>query len=485
MITIRGNATVIMPTRYFTHSALLHGGWAEDVLLTVDENGWITEVQSHQQADTAIKLNGPALPGMLNLHSHAFQRAMAGLAERATGEKDSFWTWREIMYQFLEKLTPEDQQAIAAQLYLEMLKAGFTTVGEFHYVHHQPDGTPYYDRALTSRHILAAAQEVGIGITLLPVLYAYSGFGGQPATEGQKRFINNEMQILEMISALMTDYKTNPQVTIGLAHHSLRAVNPIMLLKATEGMQAIAPHAPIHIHIAEQMKEVNDCLAWSGQRPVEWLLNHADVNQHWCLIHATHMTKAETQNLSFNGAVAGICPTTEANLGDGLFNLADYIRHGGKWGIGSDSHISVSMIEELRLLEYGQRLFHHERMIAKMENQPSVGTSLYQMALTGGAQALGRSTGALAVGKRADFIVLDPNFPTLLCKEKDVILDAMIFSGNVNPIRHVIVGGQHVIRDFHHHSEDRIFLDYKKTLEKFLGTKNKSIIEQKEKVAID
>lgn len=454
--------------QYFAPSALLPTGWADNVLITINQEGWITDVQCNQQAQNAISLNGPVLPGMLNVHSHAFQRAMAGLTERATGEKDSFWTWREIMYQFLEKLNPEDQQAIASQLYVEMLKAGFTTVGEFHYVHHQADGTPYQDRALTSRHILAASKTAGISITLLPVLYAYSGFGGQIPTEGQKRFINDDQKILDIISSLIKDYHDDPQISLGLAHHSLRAVTPSMLAMATDGLKTIAPDAPVHIHIAEQIKEVNDCLAWSKQRPVEWLCNHVNIDKHWCLVHATHMTNEEIRALAVTKATVGICPTTEANLGDGLFNLPEYMNQCGSFGIGSDSHISVSMVEELRLLEYGQRLFHQERNITKIKGQASVGAALYQMALVGGAQALGRASGAIEIGKRADFIALDQNTPTLLYRDKDFILDAMIFSGNINPIRHVVVGGQQLVIDFKHRFEEPIYQNYKKTIKKLL-----------------
>jgi formimidoylglutamate deiminase len=448
---------------YFTPTAFLPSGWAKNVLISVDANGWITDIQTGQTGGSAVTLDGPVLPGMLNVHSHAFQRAMAGLAERATGDQDSFWTWRETMYRFLTKLTPEDMQAIAAQLYVEMLKAGYTSVGEFHYVHHQVDGAPFQDRALTSKHVIHAAQATGIAITHLPVLYAHSGFGGQPPSDGQKRFINNTAQILDIINALTSTYQDDPQITIGLALHSLRAVTPEMLQAATRAMRA---HAPLHIHIAEQMKEVNDCLAWSGQRPVEWLLNNIELNSQWCLVHATHMTDMETKGLAASGAIAGLCPTTEANLGDGLFNLPDYLQHQGLWGIGSDSNISVSMIEELRLLEYGQRLLRRERAVVGSKDQSSIGALLYSSALNGGARALSRSTGALEVGKRADFIVLDTQNPTLFDKKGDYIFDAMIFAGNVNPIRHVIAGGKHIVKDFHHEAEEKILTAFKKTLQK-------------------
>lgn len=451
---------------YFAKSALLPQGWADNVLISMDKSGWITDVKANQSADGAVNLGDTLLPGMPNLHSHAFQRAMAGLAERATGEKDSFWTWRDVMYKFLEKLTPEDQGAIAAQLYVEMLKAGYTSVGEFHYVHHKQDGSPYDDRAATSRHIIEAAKSAGIAITHLPVLYAHGGFGGKPPTEGQKRFINSQTQILDIVSSLTDDFKGDPQVTVGLAHHSLRAVTPEMLKQATAAMQAINPSAPIHIHVAEQTKEVDDCIAWSGRRPVEWLLDNASVGPHWCLIHATHMTDSETRDLAHTGAVAGLCPTTEANLGDGLFNLPSYVAQGGAFGIGSDSHISVSPVEELRLLEYGQRLLRRERAVIKGQDQPSVGALLYKMALAGGTQALGRQSGAIAPGRRADFIALDTQTPALFSKERDILLDAFIFAGNINPVRHVIAGGQHVVKNFHHIAEEKIFSDYKTTLEK-------------------
>lgn len=451
---------------YFADTAFLPNGWAKNVLITVDAAGWITDVQAGQSSGTATLLNGPVLPGMLNVHSHAFQRAMAGLTERVTGEQDSFWTWRDIMYSFLQKLTPEDQQAIAAQLYVEMLKAGFTSVGEFHYVHHQPDGTPYQDKPLTSRYIIAAAKEAGIAITHLPVLYAFSGFGGHKPTESQKRFLNNETEILDIIYSLMNAYKDDPQVTIGLALHSLRAVSTEMLQQATIGIKKLNHDAPIHIHISEQMKEVNDCLTWSGKRPVEWLLSIADVNSHWCLVHATHLSDSEIRALAQTNAVVGVCPTTEANLGDGIFNLIDFARCGGRIGIGSDSHISVSVIEELRLLEYGQRLRWNERAVVKFGEQTSIGASIYRMALKGGAQALKRNAGEIAVGKRADFIALDPDTPTLLCRQGDFIIDSMIFAGNVNPIRHVIAAGKHIVKDYKHINEEAILTRYKKTIEK-------------------
>lgn len=447
--------------KYHASSALLPEGWRDDVLITVDEKGYISNIAIDQSDEQAVSLTGPVIPGLGNVHSHAFQRAMAGLVEQATGNKDSFWTWRELMYQFLLQLTPEDFFAIAAQAYVEMLKAGFTTVGEFHYVHHQPNGKPYTEPSLIAQHLIEAAKIAGIAITLLPVLYCASGFGGQKPTEKQRRFITNETQLLDIITTLIARYRNDSQVTIGLAHHSLRAVPPEILQRVSN---VIAPTLPIHIHIAEQMKEVEDCLVWSKQRPVEWLLNNIEVSPRWCLVHATHMTPDERKRLAHSGAVAGLCPTTEANLGDGLFPLPEYLHEQGRFAIGSDSNVSVSMIEELRLLEYGQRLLRRERTIAKTVADASVGSTLYTAALKGGSQALGRSTGAIAPGQRADFIALDPQSPVLVGKDKQHLLDALIFAGNRNPIRHVVAGGQQVVKDFMHVAEEQILQAFGRTM---------------------
>ncbi len=453
-------------TGYFSKTALLPDGWADDVLITTDGEGWIIDVKTGQSADGAIALNGPVLPGMPNLHSHAFQRAMAGLAERATGDKDSFWTWRDVMYGFMAQIGPEEMEAIAAQLYVEMLKAGFTAVGEFHYVHHKPDGTAYDDPALLSHHIIGAAKKTGIGMTHMPALYAHGGFGGAAPHEEQKRFVNSTEGLLDIIRAINAAYKDDPQIRVGLVLHSLRAVTPEMIKSAVQSVHRDDPDMPVHIHIAEQTKEVDDCMTWSGKRPVEWLLENAAVDERWCLIHATHMTDQETENLAKTGAVAGLCPTTEANLGDGLFNLSHYLKHGGRLGVGSDSHISVSVIEELRTLEYGQRLLRQERALVKTKDTPSVGATLYNLALQGGAQAMGRPIGSLAPGQRADLIVLDSETPALISKEKDILLDTMIFAGNVNPVKDVIVGGRHVVKNFKHEKEAEIYDAYKKTIRK-------------------
>ncbi|HET7358834.1 MAG TPA: formimidoylglutamate deiminase, partial [Rhodanobacteraceae bacterium] len=322
------------------------------------------------------------LPGMPNLHSHAFQRAMAGLAERRGQGDDSFWSWRETMYAFAAALGPDDLQAIAAQLYVEMLKAGYTQVCEFHYLHHQPDGTPYADPAAMSLALVEAAREAGIGLTLLPVLYMRGGFDGRPLSPRQRRFghdVDGFMALFERLRALH-----EPMLRVGIALHSLRAVPEAAMREVLDAVAGTG--CPIHIHVAEQIGEVQDCLAVHNARPVEWLLDHAPVDARWCLVHATHLTDDELRRAAASGAVAGLCPTTEANLGDGLFPLAAWLDAGGTLGIGSDSHISVSPVEELRWLEYGQRLASRHRNVAARGAGKSVGETLWTAALAGGAQ---------------------------------------------------------------------------------------------------
>jgi len=463
----------------FAESALLPEGWASDVLFEFGPDGSLAGVApnaaGHPGAASAPRAAGPVLPGMPNLHSHAFQRAMAGLTEQVgqggAGGDDSFWTWRQVMYGFVGRLTPDQVQAIAAQLYVEMLKAGYTAVGEFHYLHHDPDGRPYADVTEMSERIVAAAQATGIGLTHLPVLYGYAGFGGLPAGSGQRRFLHDVTGFLRLINRLLQRHAKNPQVRIGMAPHSLRAVTAETLKEAVIGLDEFDDKAPIHIHIAEQVKEVEDCRAWSNQRPVEWLLHHQPLGPRWCLVHATHMTEGETARLARTGAVVGLCPTTEGNLGDGFFQGPEFLRNGGVFGIGSDSHISVSPLEELRWFEYGQRLLHRRRnILAAGGNQsPSVGASLYRAALAGGAQALGRPIGRLAVGCRADLVVIDREKPALIGKTGDVLLDAVVFAGNENPVRDVMVGGRWVVSEGHHVAEHAVLKRYRVVLAELTG----------------
>jgi formimidoylglutamate deiminase len=466
------------------HAAHLWQGdrWERESFFGVDEQGRM-QATGDGPAET---LGTWVLPGMPNLHSHAFQRAMAGLAERratagsvvasssgrgdqAVGGapvQDSFWSWRETMYAFAAAVGPEQLKAIAAQLYVEMLKAGYTQVCEFHYLHHRPDGSPYMPAEAMSLALVEAAREAGIALTLLPVLYMRGGFDGRALGARQRRFGHEVDAYLRLLETLRTHASAN--LHVGIALHSLRAV-PQDALQAvlTSGLVA---DGPIHIHIAEQLGEVQDCLAIRGARPVEWLLDHADVDARWCLVHATHLSEAETTRLARSGAVAGLCPTTEANLGDGLFPLADYLDAGGVLGIGSDSHISVSPVEELRWLEYGQRLRSHHRNIAARGASASVGQTLWQAALEGGAQAAGMPLGALQPGRRADLLVLDESAPLLAARDTSSVLDSFLFAGNTPLVRHVMCGGQWVVRDFRHHDEERIASRYRQAVQHLATT---------------
>ena len=408
-------------------------------------------------AEAAASLGQWVLPGMPNLHSHAFQRAMAGLAERRSKADDSFWSWRETMYAFAAAINPEQLKAIATQLYVEMLKAGYTRVCEFHYLHHQPDGTPYAQPEAMSLALIEAARDAGIGLTLLPVLYVSGGFDGRALSARQRRFGHSVESYLRLLEALRAH--AGDDVRVGIALHSLRAVPPQALADVLAS--PLAQAGPIHIHIAEQIGEVQDCLAIRGARPVEWLFEHADVDRRWCLVHATHLTEAETAQLAHSGAVAGLCPTTEANLGDGLFPLAAFLDAGGTLGIGSDSHISISPVEELRWLEYGQRLLSRHRNIAARQQGGSVGETLWRAALAGGAQASGVPVGELRAGARADLIVLDDGSPLLAARDTRSLIDSFLFSGNTPLVRDVMVGGRWQVRDFKHRDEEGIAARYR------------------------
>ncbi|MCY7353611.1 MAG: formimidoylglutamate deiminase [Lysobacter sp.] len=400
---------------------------------------------------------GWQLPGIANLHSHAFQRAMAGMAERQSNPEDSFWTWRETMYRFAARFDPDTLHAVAAQVYAEMLEAGYTTVCEFHYLHHSPDGTPYDDPAAMSRAIIRAARETGIRLTLLPVLYMQGGFDGRALSERQRRFGHDIDAYLRLVDLLLPEIDAT--VNLGCALHSLRAV-------PADAMHALMPQlpreTPIHIHIAEQIGEVQDCMAVRNARPVEWLLGNAAVDARWTLVHATHLTIEETQAIAGSGATVAICPTTEANLGDGLFPLRDYLDAGGAWGIGSDSHISVSPVEELRWLEYGQRLASRHRNIAVSPDSPSVGETLLRGVMASGAHASG-------FADTGDVVVLDGNAPQLAGASRDDVVDRWIFSGNRNLVDDVHVAGQRVVADGMHRDRDAIAGRYGAAIRKLIA----------------
>lgn len=451
---------------FFAERALLPTGWAENVRIEVDAHGLLSSVQANGSAEGAERLAGPLLPGMPNLHSHAFQRAMAGLAEVAGNPNDSFWTWRELMYRLVGKISPEQLQVIARQLYIEMLKAGYTSVAEFHYVHHDTQGQAYADPAELSLRISTAARASGIGLTLLPVLYSHSGFGGQAPNEDQRRFINSTEQYLKLQQQLGPVLASQPAQQLGLCFHSLRAVTPEQIAQV---LAASDKTCPVHIHIAEQQKEVDDCLAWSGRRPLQWLYENVEVDQRWCLVHATHAQADEVTLMARSGAIAGLCLTTEANLGDGIFPAVDYLAQGGRLGIGSDSHVSLSVVEELRWLEYGQRLRDQRRNRLYRGDQPMVGRTLYDAALSGGAQALGQPIGELAVGKRADWLVLDGNDPYLATASEDGILNRWLFAGGDRQVRDVMVNGQWVVRQGRHAHEEESARAFTEVLRTLLG----------------
>jgi formimidoylglutamate deiminase len=455
-------------TVLFAETALLPDGFADGVRLEVDAGGDLAAVEVGCAPAGAERLAGVVLPGMPNVHSHAFQRAMAGLAERLEPGEASFWTWREVMYRFLERIGPDELRAIAGQAYVEMLEAGYTAVGEFHYLHHQVDGRAHADPAMLSWAILEAQRATGIGLTHLPVLYMAGGFGGRPPEAGQRRFVHDPDRFADLLQRLAPRFAADPNLRLGLAPHSLRAVPDETLRDVAPLADVIDAQAPIHIHVAEQVKEVRDCLEWCGARPVRHLFDTVAVGPRWCLIHATHMDDAETEMLAQSGAVAGLCPTTEANLGDGLFNLGGFLAAAGRFGIGSDSHVSISSIEELRWLEYGQRLDSLRRLIAASAAQPHCGARLWRDALSGGAQALGRRIGRLEPGHRADLIRLDAAHPVLAGRSGETLLDTLVFAGNVNLVRDVMVGGRWLVRDGRHLKRDEIAEAYRAALRRLV-----------------
>jgi len=426
--------------KLFFARALLADGWAKDVRIETDAEGRIAKVQPGASPARADHRGAIGLPGLANLHSHAFQRGMVGLAEVAGPTRDSFWTWRQVMYRFLERLTPDDVEAIASQLYVEMLDAGFTSVGEFHYLHHAPDGGWYADPAEMAGRIAAATRATGIGLTLMPVLYAQGGFGGAPLQAQQRRFASTIDSFPKLLEGARKHIADLPHARLGIAPHSLRAVTPVSLAAVTDAF----PDGPIHIHVAEQTKEVEDCRAWSGTTPVDWLLEHRPVDRRWCLIHATHMTAIETEALARSGAVAGLCPQTEANLGDGIFDAPRFLAAGGRFGVGTDSHIRVDAAEEIRTLEYSQRLRDRTRNVLSAEGH-STGRTLFEAACRDGAAAIGRSAGVLAPGQVADIIALDADHPVLAGRNDDTALDSWLFSGDRSVVRDVWVAGCHVV----------------------------------------
>ena len=448
--------------KLYAENILLNDGWASNKTITI-EQGLITAIDTGMIEGAEIA-NGAVIPGMVNCHSHAFQRAFAGFSEQGSEGQDSFWTWRKIMYQFLAQLTEIDAKNIAKQLYIEMLKMGYTRVAEFHYLHHDLDGSTYNASptaenstrlATMAQAIFDAAKESGIGLTLLPVLYQHSGFGAKSPSDGQKRFINSTEQFNQLVSDCFTLSEQYSNTNVGIAPHSLRAVDKTSLLSAVEHVRSLDNQAPIHIHISEQQKEVDDCLAHFGKRPVQWLLDNVELDKYWCLIHATHINESERKGIIAKEAIAGICPTTEANLGDGIFPTTAFLAEKGTIAIGSDSHVSVNPIEELRWLEYAQRLIKQQRAILATDEEASVGQNLWQQAAVGGAQSTNSNTGCLAIGKQADLLVLDKNKTKLFANANQHILDSMIFASQQNPVSDVMVNGVWQIKAQQHSEQEQ------------------------------
>lgn len=443
-------------------TALTAHGWRDKVRLTLAD-GRIERLESEVEPGPDELRGGIALPGLCNVHSHAFQRGMAGLTEYRGASRDDFWSWRELMYRFLGRMGPEEMQAIAAFAFAEMLEGGFTRVGEFHYLHHASDGAPYADLGEMAARIAAAAETTGIGLTLLPVYYAQGGFGGAPPSEGQRRFLNDIDRYAHLLERSGAAIAALPGANLGVAPHSLRAVMPDELAQVV----ALSAAGPIHIHAAEQVKEVQDCLAATGKRPVQWLLDKADLDERWCLIHATHLDPEETQRLAASGAVAGLCPVTEANLGDGIFPAAVYLGEGGRFGVGTDSNIAISAPAELRGLEYSQRLSHQARnVLASLER--STGARLFHGALAGGAQALGVSGRGLLEGEAADLVSLNSQHPDLYGRRGDALLDSLVFGLGRDAIDGVWRAGRQVVKAGRHIARDRLLADYRRALIKVL-----------------
>ncbi|CAN5902402.1 formimidoylglutamate deiminase [soil metagenome] len=442
-----------MASKLHLEMALTPDGWRRDVVVHID-HGIILGLEAPGDG-LAQRVSGIALPGLPNLHSHAFQRAMAGLTERRGEEADSFWTWRESMYRFVERVGPDELEAIAAFAYMEMLEAGFTHVAEFHYLHHQPDGRPYDNVAEMSERIVAAAGSAGIGLTLLPVLYRQSGFLGQPATPAQRRFLNDRDSYARLMETPVA------HGNIGIAPHSLRAVT----LEDLHWAARTWPGVPAHIHVAEQVREVEDCRAAHGRRPVDLLLDTIGDNaDRWCLVHATHADAGELARMARAQATVGLCPITEANLGDGLFDVPAFLAHEGKFGIGSDSLVRISAADELRTLEYGQRLLHRQRNVLG-EARRSTGRRLFDAALIGGARATDTAeVGSISPGKRADFVVLDPDHLAFAGAQDDSLLDAWLFAADNAAIRTVYCRGVPVVQNGRHVARETLSDRYRTAL---------------------
>lgn len=445
-------------------AALLPEGWAASLRIEMQGGriSALTRGVPPQPDEPRVEI---LLPGMPNVHSHAFQRGMAGLTEYRGPSADNFWSWRSLMYRFVGRMTPEDLQAVTRWAYVEMLEAGFTRVGEFHYVHHDVDGARYANPAELTSRVVAAAEESGIALTLLPVFYAHGGFGAAPPHEGQRRFVHDVPGYARLLEASRALALNLPDAIVGLAPHSLRAVSAEELRE----LLPLATDTPIHMHAAEQIAEVEQCLAWSGSRPVQWLLDHAPVDRRWCLVHATHVDDEEVTRLASSGAVAGLCPVTEANLGDGVFPASRYLAVGGRFGIGTDSNVAIGVGDELRQLEYSQRLRDRARNVIGGD-RPSTGRVLYESAWLGGSRALGvdASAAGIMVGAAADFVSLNADSPTLMERKEDAWLDSLVFAGARDVIDGVWRAGRQWVHEGRHVLHDEAARDWRATLARLL-----------------
>jgi formimidoylglutamate deiminase len=464
---------------YRLQSAYLPQGWARDVQVTVSAHGIISAVEPRAPAQPATphtagveRIEGVVVPGMPNAHSHAFQRAMAGNAEFRLTARDSFWTWRQAMYRLANRIEPEDLQIVATQLFVEMLKSGYTSVAEFHYLHRPGGAARPNDAAQYSCSnplwdaIDGAARIAGIGLTFLPTLYQSSDFGGQPLKPEQARFFLDTDEFLRGIEARIAAARSGADLPLrtGAAFHSLRAVPLDHLRRAALALRSIDANMPVHIHVAEQMLEVRACERATGRRPIELLLDQGLLTQHWCVVHATHATSEELNGIAAAGAVVCVSISTEANLGDGSFDAVRFLKMAGGLCVGSDSQSTVSPAEELRWLEYQQRLRKKRRGVLANKSEPHVGTRLWRHAALHGAQALGQPVGSIAVGQRADWLVLDASHPAMAGAGADAALDRLVFAGAERAIRDVMVGGRWVIKDHRHAADEQLRVNFTRVM---------------------
>ncbi len=448
--------------KFFAENILMQNGWQKDKTIVV-ENGKILNI-SDGKDDKAVQLAGPVIPGMVNLHSHAFQKTFAGLTEFRANPNDSFWSWRDAMYRMLQVLTPEDLKIVADYLYAQMLQNGYTSVAEFHYLHHQAHGVRYADHAINSKVLIQSALDTGINQCLCPVFYQYAGFGEQAPNSTQTMFSHSVEEFQTLLQELASFSENLDQITLGIAPHSLRAVSKQSINELVSWWQQKSPLAPIHIHIAEQVAEVEQCIAFYGERPVEWLMNQFNLSERWCLVHATHLTKQETKDLARSKAVAGLCPDTEGNLGDGIFNGVDFINDGGRFGIGSDSHITVSPFLELKTLEYSQRFAQLKRNQMCSQNSPNVGQFLWEQSALSGADAVNQKVGLIEEGFAADWLVLDLQVPELNACHENQWLDAAIFATHQSVVKEVYVAGNRIVENGLHVRFEKLAENYRALL---------------------